>query len=239
MLPENRSFMIRGDDGQEYGPVDLGELREWVQENRAGLGTEVRLDEPDAPWHPWQNYPELIALLAEVHVTSPVPGLPGLVLAPVGRRVLAFALDLFLIGIPTLIICDTMLLIYFPDWVSQYVGSVNQLILNVEAGNQTPFTPPNPPEHAYIMAEMIRDLIMVLYFTAFQVVHGKTPGKAVLGLRVVGPTGQNPGLFKAVLRAFVLIFSISLLFLPLFYIFFNPQRRAIHDLVSETYVVKT
>src|ERR1035441_8580028 len=99
MLPEKNSFWIRGDDGQEYGPVDLNGLRDWVQENRAGLGTEVRLDEPDAPWHPWQNYPELVALLAEVHVTSPVPGQPGMVIASVGRRVIAFALDLILISI--------------------------------------------------------------------------------------------------------------------------------------------
>ena len=103
MLPEKHSFWIRGEDGQEYGPVDLDELRDWVQENRAGLGTEVRLDEPGAPWNPWQNYPELVALLAEVHVTSPVPGQPGLVIARLGRRMAAFALDLVLISIPTLI----------------------------------------------------------------------------------------------------------------------------------------
>src|SRR5271156_1050378 len=103
MLPENPTFVIRGDDGQEYGPVDLQELREWVQENRAGLGTEVRRDEPNASWHPWQNFPELIALLAEVHVTSPVPGQPALVIAPLWRRLAAFVLDFILAVIPAMI----------------------------------------------------------------------------------------------------------------------------------------
>src|SRR5277367_5676801 len=99
MLPENRSFMVRGDDGQEYGPVDLQELREWVQENRAGLGTDVRLDEPDADWQPWQAYPELIALLAEAHATGGDPAQPTMIIAPIWRRVIAFGLDLILISI--------------------------------------------------------------------------------------------------------------------------------------------
>src|SRR5471030_2478256 len=119
MLPEHNVFLIRGDDGQEYGPVDLEELRDWVRENRAGLGTEVRLDETGAPWHPWQNYPELVALLAEVHVTSPVPGQPGLVIAPMGRRILAFALDLVLIWILIVPIFLTLVLVFLPDWFVQ------------------------------------------------------------------------------------------------------------------------
>src|SRR5271155_2629992 len=99
MLPENRSFMVRGDDGQEYGPVDLEELREWVQENRAGLGTEVRADEPGATWSTWQSCPELIALLAEASAAAPVAGAPEMVLASVWRRVAAFGLDLILVSI--------------------------------------------------------------------------------------------------------------------------------------------
>ena len=66
--PPPPAFIVRGDDGEEYGPVDLAELREWVRENRAGLGTVVRPDRPDASWQPWQNYPELVALLAAVPI---------------------------------------------------------------------------------------------------------------------------------------------------------------------------
>ena len=116
MLPENRSFMIRGDDGLEYGPVELDELREWVRENRAGLGTDARLDEPGAPWHPWQNYPELVALLAEAQATSLVPDQSGLAIAPVGRRIAAFALDLLLIVILYMPIVIPVLLICMPDF---------------------------------------------------------------------------------------------------------------------------
>ena len=228
MLPENHSFLIRGDDGQEYGPVDLEELRDWVQENRAGLGTEVRLDEPGAPWHPWQTYPELVALLAEVHVTSPVPGQPGLVIAPVGRRILAFALDLVLISILVTPIFITLALVCLPDWFVQYVV----------ATSQPPFSPPDLPQSAKVTASLISDLVLALYFTGFQAAHGKTPAKAILRLRVVDQSGQKPGIIKALLRSLALIFSMSLFFLPLTYAFFNPQRRALHDFIAGTYVVE-
>ncbi len=238
MLPENPSFLIRGDDGQEYGPVDLDELRGWVQENRAGLGTDVRLAEPGASWRPWQNYPELVALLAEVHVTSPVPGQPGLVIAPMGRRMIAFAFDLILISIPIMIIFNTLALVFLPDWVVRYVVSFNQFLLNAESGSQYPFNPPDLPPNAWIMAELTRDFILALYFTGFVAAHGRTPAKSVLRLRVVDQSGRKPGLVKAFLRALALIFSMSLFCLPLTYAFFNPQRRALHDFIAGTYVVR-
>ena len=228
MLPENHSFFIRGEDGQEYGPVDLDELRDWVQENRAGLGTEVRLDEPGAPWHPWQDYPELVALLAEVHVTSPVPGQPGLVIAPLGRRTLAFAMDLVFIWILVVPIFLTMVLVFLPDWFVHYVV----------ASSQPPFSPPDLPLDAKVIVNLISDFIVALYFAGFNAAHGQTPAKALLRLRVVDQAGQKPGLVKAFLRALALIFSMSLFFLPLTYAFFNPQRRALHDFIAGTYVVE-
>jgi len=228
MLPETHSYLIRGEDGQEYGPVDRDALREWVRENRAGLGTEVRLDEPGAPWHPWQYYPELVALLAEVHVTSPVPGQPGLVIASLGRRVAAFALDLVLISILVTPIFLTLALVFLPDWVVQYVV----------VSSQPPFTPPDPPLYAKVIANLISDVILALYFTGFHAAHGQTPAKALLRVRVVNQCGLKPRPVLAFLRALALIFSMSLLFIPFAYVFLNPQRRALHDFVAGTYVVK-
>ena len=228
MLPENPSFLIRGDDGHEYGPVDLEELRDWVRENRAGLGTEVRLDEPGAPWNPWQSYPELVALLAEAHAISPVPGQPGLVIAPMGRRMAAFALDLVLISILVTPIFLTMALVFLPDWFVQYVV----------ASSRTPFSLPDLPLDGKVIADLISDFVLALYFTGFHAAHGQTPAKALLGVRVVNPSGQKPRPVLAFLRALALIFSMSLLFIPFAYVFLNPQRRALHDFVAGTYVVK-
>jgi uncharacterized RDD family membrane protein YckC len=228
MLPENPSFLIRGEDGQEYGPVDLAELRDWVQENRAGIGTDVRLAEPNAIWQPWQRYPELVALLAEVQVTSPIPGKPGLILAPLGRRMAAFALDLVLISILATPVLLTLAIIFLPDWFVQYVVVTSQ----------PPFTPPDLPLYPKLFANLLSDLMLALYFSGFHAAHGKTPAKALFRLRVVDSSGQKPDLLKSALRALVLIFSMGLLFLPLTYAFFNPQRRALHDFIAGTYVIE-
>jgi uncharacterized RDD family membrane protein YckC len=227
MLPENDSFFIRGEDGQEYGPVDLDELRDWVRENRAGLGTEVRRDEPRAPWHPWQNYPELVALLAEVHVTSTVPGLPGLVIAPIRRRVIALMVDLLLLWI-----------LFIP------ILSVLELFLPMDAISQAAMNPSAlqelPPEtvHQLLTFQIMCNGFAILYLTGFLTAHGQTPGKAVMRLRVVVENGQKPTVLNSFVRSVVWIFSMSLLFLPFAFAFFNPQRRALHDLVAGTYVVE-
>lgn len=229
MLPENRAFFMRGEDGQEYGPADLDEIREWVLENRVGVGTDARPAEPGAQWQPWQNYPELVALLAEAHATCPVPGLPGLVLAPIWRRMLALGLDLILISLLATPIFITLALVFMPDWCVQYGLAVM---------SQTPAYPPDVSLHEKLIANLISDLVLALYMAGFQSAHGQTPAKALLRLRVVDQKGQKPHPVKSFLRALALIFSMNLLFLPFFYAFFNPQRRAFHDFIAGTYVVE-
>jgi uncharacterized RDD family membrane protein YckC len=226
MMPDNRTFLIRGDDGQEYGPADLVELRDWVQENRVGLGTDVRVDEPGTIWHPWHEYPELVALLAEAQGTSTVVGLPGMVIAPIRRRIVAWIVDLMLLWV-----------LFIP------IGAVAELFLPMDAVNQVAFNPsalqslPEETLHQILYFQFFCCAFVVLYITGFVAAHGQTPGKAIMKLRIVTETGETPGLLNSFMRAMVLILSINFLF-PLLYPFFNPQRRALHDLVAGTYVVE-
>jgi uncharacterized RDD family membrane protein YckC len=228
MLPENPSFLVRGDDGQEYGPVDLTELRDWVQENRAGLGTEVRRDEPGASWQPWQNYPELVALLAEVNVTNGGTGMLPASVAPMWRRVLAFGLDLVLVSILLTPLLLMLCKIFLPDWLHLYRLAVEN----------PPALPPDLPRTAEIIANLIADVVMALYFSLFQSLHGRTPAKSIFRIRVVDEMGQNPTFVQAFWRALLLIISMNLAFIPMLYAFFNPQRRALHDIMVGTYVVE-
>ncbi len=228
MLPENRAFRVRGDDGEEYGPVGLEELRDWVAENRAGLGTEVRLDESGSLWQPWQYYPELVALLAEVRVTSPVPGVPGLVIAKLWRRIMAFALDLILVSFLVTPVFFTLALVCTPDWFVKYII----------AASQPTFTMPEIPLYPKMIANLISDSFLALYMAGFLAAHGQTPAKAILRLRVVDQNGRKLGFARSLFRTVVLIFSMGLFFIPLAYAFFNPERRAFHDYVAGTYVVE-
>jgi uncharacterized RDD family membrane protein YckC len=226
MLPENPTFLVRGEDGEEYGPVDLAELREWVAENRAGIGTEVKRDEPTGTWQPWQHFPELVALVAEVSATEDNL---GLAIAPMWRRVLAFALDLFLaslLSMPPVFVVEST--VRMPDLELRFLLAV----MNPDA--------PAPPDVIFYgnLCNVISLVILVLYFAGFIAAHGQTPAKSIFRLRVVTAQGEKPGLFKALGRALVLALSTNLLFLPMIYAFFHPQRRAIHDLIAGTYVVE-
>ena len=235
MLPNERSYMIRGEDGEEYGPVDLTELRGWVQENRAGLGTEVRLSTPGEPWHTWHDYPELVALLAEVQGTSPDLVIPGLVLAGYPQRLAAFILDYFLICVlatPTVMIVAS---VWTHDWFLQTYATILQ---NSATNTPTTWMPDYPPEVKMMLNVVVTGMIM-LYFTCFQAAHGKTPAKAVLRLRVVDQFGQKPRFTQMLLRTLVLLVSMMLFFIPFVYIFVNPQRRALHDLLAGTCVVES
>lgn len=225
MLPENRSFLIRGDDGQEYGPVDLGELREWVQENRAGLGTNVRRDEPGSSWQPWQHSPELIALLAEVHVVSAAPAKAGMALAPIWRRVIAWMIDIMLMAVfnPVQLVLDRILPVH----------DIVQVMTNPDLLQNLP----TPMLYQVLAFVVIDNACLVLYFTICHALYGKTPAKSLLRIRVVGPTGEKPTAVKAFVRALALVFSVNLFF-PLLYVFLNPQRRALHDLAANTCVVE-
>jgi uncharacterized RDD family membrane protein YckC len=226
-MTENHAYLVRGEDGAEYGPVELTELRDWVGENRVGLGTEVRLDEPDSLWHPWQFYPELVALLAEVEVTGGPPGVP--VLAPIGRRFIAGMLDV--------ILCHILVM---PLVVVSFFILPVDVVSHLALQSMIPGYPMmQPPFWFEALADTIYFGGFVLYYTGFQALHGQTPAKAMMRLRLVDESGNKPTLLKALLRALVLVVSLFPLWtIPLFAIFFNPQRRALHDLAAGTYVVE-
>lgn len=226
MLPENRAFIVRGDDGEEYGPVGLEELRDWVAENRAGLGTEVRLDEAGAIWQPWQYYPELVALLAEADAAG---ALSGLSIAPLSKRMLAGITDLILGSILIFPLLFVATLAFAPEWYAHFVVAL--------ALKQYPA--PQAPQEFQIIMSGFSHFGLVLFFTGFLAAHGQTPAKAILRVRVVDAYGQKPGVVRSFLRSLILVLSIFYLMgIPLTYAFFNPQRRTFHDYVAGTYVVE-
>jgi len=200
-----------------------------VRENRAGLGTDVKRDEPGAAWQPWQTHPELVALLAQAHATALPPGPLGLVIAPMGRRMLAFALDFFLASLlsmpPAYVLAS---LSGYPDLEMRYLAAAFQ---------PDQAAPPNIVFYG-LLTQVISQVVFVLYFAGFIAAHGQTPGKSLFRLRVMTAAGQKPYFVKALVRALVLAFSTNLLFLPMIYAFFNPQRRALHDLIAGTCVVE-
>jgi uncharacterized RDD family membrane protein YckC len=231
-MSDNDGYWVRGEDGEEYGPVELPELREWVGENRIGLGTEVRLDAPDGLWRPWQFYPELVALLAEARVTGLPSDVP--ILAPVGRRIAAFVLDIIMSFVLVLIL---WLMIY---WLlpAETIGS---MILYTQAVLQGLTPPPAPtlPRWFEVWANVIFLGVPALYYTGFHAAHGRTPAKSIFHIQVTDGQGRKPTLGRALIRALILVISVYFFSgTPLLYAFYNPPRRALNDPAAHTSVVQ-
>lgn len=81
--------------------------------------------------------------------------------------------------------------------------------------------------------------VMVLYFVLFEGL-GATPGKAILGLRVVGAGGERPGLLRSLIRnAMRVVDGLPALgVLAAVLIATSPERTRLGDRVAGTRVVR-
>jgi uncharacterized RDD family membrane protein YckC len=76
-----------------------------------------------------------------------------------------------------------------------------------------------------------------LYFALFWRFAGASPGKHIMGLRVVGPDGGTPDLPRSIGRYLVMSVLGSLFGLTWWPVLVREDRRAIHDLLVGTQVV--
>jgi uncharacterized RDD family membrane protein YckC len=67
--------------------------------------------------------------------------------------------------------------------------------------------------------------------------YGGTPGKMLMGLRVVTAEGKPLSVMHAIGRYFSFWLSAASLGIGFFIILFDPQRRALHDYVAKTRVL--
>ena len=80
--------------------------------------------------------------------------------------------------------------------------------------------------------------LSLVYATYFTGTTGQTLGKIAMGLRVVDRVGHPPGYFRAFCRATLGILRILAGFVGVLPIFFDPARRALHDRIFRTRVVR-
>jgi uncharacterized RDD family membrane protein YckC len=80
-------------------------------------------------------------------------------------------------------------------------------------------------------------LFVIGYFAFFWSLVGFTPGKAVLGLRVVKRDGVKISFFRALLRFFMYWISAIPLFLGFLWVLWDPKRQAWHDKIAGTQVL--
>jgi uncharacterized RDD family membrane protein YckC len=76
-----------------------------------------------------------------------------------------------------------------------------------------------------------------LYFFLFHTLRGQTPGKQVLGLRVIDAFGETPTPARSLLRTSGYIPSLLCLALGFLWIGFDREKRGLHDWLADTYVI--
>lgn len=81
-------------------------------------------------------------------------------------------------------------------------------------------------------------LIALCYFTLFLGLRGQTPGKMLLGLKVIRTTGGEVGYGSALVRWVGQCLGLLPLGLGFLMIAFSRHKQALHDKLAGTYVVR-
>jgi len=113
------------------------------------------------------------------------------------------------------------------------------LVASWKAMNDLELSAPSE-DLVYLLIGLFSLTGIILFFSYFYYfnVKGQTPGKRILGLKIVSRSGVSPRPPQALTRSFGLFFSC--LFFPGFLlILFTKEKRALHDLLAGTYVVHT
>jgi uncharacterized RDD family membrane protein YckC len=88
---------------------------------------------------------------------------------------------------------------------------------------------------AYLLLGLILSLAYEVFFVGR---FGGTPGKLLLHLRIVRADFSRVTYGRAAIRFFALLLSDLTMYIGYVMVAFDPQRRALHDYIADTRVIK-
>ena len=88
-----------------------------------------------------------------------------------------------------------------------------------------------------VLDSVLITLLVIGYFTFCWTLVGFTPGKAILGLKVVRKNGAKVSFGRSILRFFAYWISAIPLFLGFFWVLWDPKRQGWHDKIAGTQVL--
>jgi uncharacterized RDD family membrane protein YckC len=161
----------------------------------------------------------------ETHLAHSLAGAP---LAPFHRRLWAFLIDTFLLALintPAKIALQ-----YFIHRKLHIDEAAHEVIIHhVHAKAQFSMD---------MTLEVLWTIFLILYFGLFfHFTNGLTPGKRLLGIRVVSLTHPQLSLFQSIERALGYAASALEAGFGFFQYFLNPNHQCAHDRLAETIVV--
>jgi len=137
------------------------------------------------------------------------------------RRLVAALIDLSAVAV----ICSIIILVFSPY---QWFGWGNSDVFNESLLDALPYL---------IGGNLLSFLVNIAYFVGFWVWRGQTPGKMLLGIKLVQEDGSDVTIGVALLRYLGYIVSIAVVFIGFIWIAFDSRKQGFHDKMAETYVV--
>jgi uncharacterized RDD family membrane protein YckC len=138
-------------------------------------------------------------------------------------RLEALVIDLVILSIVQLVgsvMIEKLLNLFLRTRLSEnFISIIENSVVNIAAGS------------------VVITLFVIAYFTFFWTLVGFTPGKAVLGLKVVRKNGSKVSFFRAFLRLFGYWISAIPFFLGFIWVLWDPNRQCWHDKIAGTQVI--
>jgi len=152
-------------------------------------------------------------------------------IAGIKRRLLALIIDIMLLG-------ALGGAVTFP--LENYLGlDLNETIESVQLQKDSSQKPDPSTLVLIIIHSGLQTTLWALYFTIFIGACGQTPGKKLLGLRVIR-ADSKPMNFKTGAIRCIIGYSLSTLTFGLGFIWalFDNQKQALHDKIANTLVIQ-
>ena len=154
---------------------------------------------------------------AEANGRPAVPPLPtDVTYAGFGVRLLAFSIDLFLLGL----LCGG---IYFATFygTKSFIGEALSRKIT------------------FLLTQISAAALVLSFYIPLMNKYGGRPGQRILGLRIVDKRGEHPELEAAIVRLAYLLIASLFLFPWLGYLFipFKKTKQGLHDRLAGTFVI--
>jgi uncharacterized RDD family membrane protein YckC len=140
-------------------------------------------------------------------------------------RLLAAIIDSVIVGV----VFKVLQLALFPSMA----------VVTVPAPSANPWEVLGPQLARLGWTTLLSTAVSATYSTWFIGALGAVPGMMALGLKVVRPDGSAIGYARAFGRYFAATLSGIILFIGYLLIAFDSEKRALHDMICDTRVIKT
>ncbi|MGA1797008.1 MAG: RDD family protein [bacterium] len=135
-------------------------------------------------------------------------------------RLLAFAIDIFCIGL------------------IETVFSWSITLGTITGARLLEMNPETMLDVRQFLTNITGAVIVALYFIYFHARFGQTPGKRLLHLKVIRTDGSPLGFIKAAERFIGYIISLLPLYVGFLMIAFSREKQGLHDLIAGTFVIR-